>query len=315
MTYDELNISARIEKERKRIFNKSRKCFHPFSEKTAIDSHVLQKNGFISIIAEEGHVIEYDYYPFNDKYFHFKKTGINKVFTFKGFYSHHDDFLFKEIEKPTIDFNDYKTMLTFGYRILTQEIIKKLNNIELYESLVNKNIIEIENIQENIYGQMLGIKDARFTLNKIYKNIENSALKDFNFHSRIIKYLSVCASGIYTFETTKEQNEMSAEVFALPLTDIFVNILPYKGNTIVSFGYLNSNNLSCNSYIINKFNLPEVEFIKFLSDILVGQMENWILSPTQYDIIKEDEDIIFDLTNKAFELENERFHIDYNLFK
>lgn len=313
MTGEEIKILAKIEKERKRIFNKSHKCFHPFCTKTAIDSHVLQKNEFIKNIAEDGHVYEYEYHPFNDQYFQLKRKGINKVFTFKGFCSYHDDYLFKDIEKREINFNDYKTCLIFAHRIIAQEIIKKENVIEFYKSLIQKNIGNIEIFKEKISGQRLGVKDAGFTLIKVLENIKNTDLNNFNFHIREIKFLEVCASGLYTFETTKEQNEMSLEIYALPLTDILVNILPYQGNTVVSFGYLNTNNLACNTFISNKFKLTEDEFIKFLSDILVAQMENWIISPSYYEKIKEDEEILLEITKKALTIDDERFDINYNL--
>ena len=167
-----------------------------------------QKNGFIKHIAEEGHVYEYEYYPFNEQYFQLKRTGINKVFTFKGFCSHHDDYLFKDIEKREINFNDYKTCLIFAHRILAQEIIKKENVIEFLESLLQKNFGNFEILKGKIFAQKLGIKDAIFTLKKVLENIKNTDLKKFNFHTREIKVLDVCASGLYTFETTKEQNEM-----------------------------------------------------------------------------------------------------------
>ncbi|WP_167608593.1 hypothetical protein [Maribellus sediminis] len=315
MTKDEIKILAKIEKEKKRVYNKSRKCFHPFCDKTAINSHVLQKNAFISAIADEGHVYEYEHLPFKEQNFHFKKSGINEVFTFKGFCSFHDDFLFRDIEKKEINFYDYKTLLIFAHRILAQEITKKKNVIEFHESLIQKNIGDSQFFKENISGQRLGIQDANYTLKKVLNNIKNPELKEFNFHTREIKQLEICASGPYTFETTREQNEMHPEIYALPLTDIFVNILPTNGNTTVSFCYLNSNNLKCNTYIKSKFQLPEVEFIKFLSDILVAQMENWVISTTLYEKVKEDEKILFNITQQAFNTDDERFEIDYNLFK
>lgn len=315
MTNEESKITAEFDKERRRIFNKSRKCSWASCNEMAIDSHVLQKNGFISVIAEKGQVYEHEFYPFDEKKFRFKKKGVNQVFTFKGFCSHHDDLLFKEIEKKSIDFNDYKSNLLFAYRILAQEIVKKSNVIELYESLIDKDIVDFISLQQDIDGQRMGINDALFTQQKILENIENKDLNEFNFHVRKIRFLDVCASGVYTFETTKEINEMSPEISGLPLTDIFVNILPVGQDTIVSFVYLKSNNLKCNTYISHKCQLPEENFTKFLSDILLAQMENWIISPASYERLKKDEKILADITRIALETDNERFDIDYDMFK
>lgn len=315
MTNEESKITAEFDKERRRIFKKSRKCSWASCNEMAIDSHVLQKNGFISVIAEKGQVYEHEFYPFDEKKFHFKEKGVNQVFTFKGFCSHHDDLIFKEIEKKSIDFNDYKSNLLFAYRIISQEIVKKSNVIELYNALINKSNIDFISIQQKIAGERMGINDALFTQQKILENIENTNLNEFNIHVRKIKFLGICASGLYTFETTEEINEMPPEILGLPLTDIFVNILPVGKDTIVSFVYLKSNNLKCNTYISSKWQLPEEKFIKFLSDILLAQMENWIISPTSYKRLKKDEKIIADITRIALETDNERFEIDYNIFK
>jgi hypothetical protein len=319
MTTDELKIIAQIDKERIKIFKKNRKCFQPYCKKNAIDSHVLQKNGFISKISQNSHVYEYIYFPFRELPFGFKKTGINDVFTFKGFCSYHDNYLFKEIENGISDFSDYKKNLLFAYRILAQEIVKKRLIIEWYFSLISKNITKNKNqkafLNQSISGQQLGIKDSFITLKKVINNIKNPTLRDFNFHTRYINYLDICASGLYSFETTQEQITMTDEVYEMPLTDIFVNILPIKDKTVVSFGYWNTNNLECNIYIKDKFSLPENEFIKFLSDILIAQMENWIISFPFYDKIKNDEEILSKLTREGLRTSNERFSIEYNLFK
>lgn len=314
MTKEELELLSIIDKERKRIFNRSRKCFFNSCNEPAIDSHVLQKNGFISIIAENDHVYEHEFYPFDEKKFHFKKKGVNQVFTFKGFCSHHDDFLFKEIEKETINFYDYKSNLLLAYRINAQEIVKKTNVIKFYELLIDKSIVDPYFFHDEIEGQKEGIKDAIFTQQKILENIKNEELKEFDVHIRKIRYLKNCASGTYTFETTKEINDMPPEIASLPLTDIFVNILPFNKETIVSFVYLKSNNLKCTNYINEKWKLPEINFIKFLSDILLAQMENWIFSPSFYEKLKKDEKILADISKKAQETDDERFDIDYNLF-
>lgn len=313
MTTEELKKSAEFDKERRKIYSKSRKCFLASCNEKAVDSHVLQKNGFISVIAEKGQVYEHEFYPLNEKKFHFKKKGVNQVFTFKGFCSHHDDLLFKEIEKVTVNFNDYKSNLLFAYRILAQEIVKKSNVIEFYEALGSKGE-DFKYLQYEIDGQKMGIEDALFTLKKVEENIRNSDLNEFNIHTRKIRSIDVCASGVYTFETAREINEIPQEFSCLPLTDIFVNVLPFNQETIVSFVYLKSNNINCNNYIAEKWSLSEDKFIKFLSDILLAQMENWVISPRFYERIKKDEKIIADITRMAIETEDERFNIDYNLF-
>jgi hypothetical protein len=319
MTNDQIKITAQIEKERKKIFNRDRKCFYPFCEKYAIDSHVLQKNGFISKISNDNHVYEYKYFPFREQSFGFKRTGINEVFTFKGFCSYHDNYLFKEIENGILDFSDYRKNLIFGYRVIAQEFVKKKEVIEWFSAIISKNLTKnaVNNVKlrANISGQRLGINDSFFLLKKVTDNINNPSLKDFNFHTRTIDYLDICASGVYSYETTKEQMQMTDEDYMKPLTDIFVNILPVNNKTIVTMGYLNSNNLNCNAYIENKFLLPQDKFIKFLSDILLAQMENWIISSSFYDKIKNDERIITKVIKKANRTLNERFSIEYNLFK
>lgn len=314
MEKEELKYEAKIAKLIRDVNNKSRTCFCASCNNLAIYSHVLQKNGFISSIAEEGHVYKHEYY-FPDEKFRFKKVGINQVFTFKGFCSYHDDSLFKEIEKKNVNLNDYKTNLTFAYRVIAQEIVKKKIAIEVCETKIHEGLGDVSNLKSNINAQKLGIEDAIYTQKIIENNLNTPNLKDFNVYFRYVEFLNVCASGVYTFETTKEINEMPLEISKLPLTDIFVNILPYCGKTFVSFVVLKTNSLNCNTYLSNKWKLSDELFVKFLSDVLLSQMENWIISPSFYEKIKKDENIIADITIKALETDNERFDIDYNLFK
>jgi hypothetical protein len=316
MTSNEYKILSKFQKERNKIFKAKRNCFHPFCKKDAINSHVLQKRGFISEIAKENHVFEHTDSPYEKDTFKFRKKGINEVFTFKGYCPYHDNLLFKEIESGVPEFNDYKTNVLFGYRTIVQEIIKKENVIILFKSLQEKGYSDPKFINDWINGERLGIKDAKFTLQKLLENIKDPSKQDFIVHTREIKRLDVCASGIYTFETTAEQLKMTEDEKKKPLTDLLLNILPIDDKkSIVTIVYLKDSNTKCNEYYKEKLSLEENALIKFLSDVLIMQMENWIISPQLYDKIKEDEKKISDLVNDSFKTHNERKPIDYNIFK
>jgi len=83
-------------------------CFYPDCNKPSINSHILQKNGILSELEENGHVMQMEINPFGDNIHFFKRTGINKAFSFKCFCSHHDIELFDSIEKKEINFSIYR---------------------------------------------------------------------------------------------------------------------------------------------------------------------------------------------------------------
>ena len=131
ITQDKKILSSYFEKMKKHEWT----CFSPNCDKKCINSHVLQKNGILTQIALDKHLIEVKptniWEIDNQSVFKYQKIGINEAFTFPGFCSLHDSEIFKNIESAIVDFSSYKTQCLFSYRGLCQEIRRK-QQIELF---------------------------------------------------------------------------------------------------------------------------------------------------------------------------------------
>jgi hypothetical protein len=319
MMHDMAIIDTHLRKAKK----KHRNCFEVGCSEKAIDSHILQKNGIISMIAERGHVIECVIDPFHKDYkLKFKRTGINDVFTFKGFCRTHDDKLFKEIEKTDFDLSNYYHQLLFAYRTSVNETRKKEFVIDGYNSIEKdpNSIVPKWYIDETILGQVMGIKDGEYTRNLLYKNINSPSDQDFIFYNFELPYLEICICGVFTFETSSEIKKMEIDLdpkFLEPLTDVFITFLPHKNKSILSIGFQKDYNKTCDQFYSQLFrDGNEATIIQHISDLMLLQIENWIVSETFYhQKIKAKEVAIKSIISWAQQNWNERVSLDFNLFK
>jgi hypothetical protein len=302
---------------------KRRNCFEYGCNEKAIDSHILQKNGIISMIAEKGHVIECVIDPFQKEYkLKFKRTGVNDVFTFKGFCNKHDDRLFIEIEKSNFDLWNYHHQLLFAYRTSVNETRKKEVIIDGYKSIKGdpNSIVPGWYIDQTILGQQMGIKDGDYTRDLLYKNIKYPTVPDFIFYNFELPPIQVCICGVYTFETSSEIKKMEIEGdprFLEPLTDVFVTFLPFNDKSVLSIGFQKEYNRTCDQFYEKLFRKGNQEaIIQHISDLILLQIENWIVSETfYYKRIKAKENDIKSIIIWAQQNWNERVSLDFNLFK
>ena len=318
-----MKTTAIFESHRLKTLNSGRTCFEEGCTKPAIDSHILQKNGIISKIAEKGHVIECAIDLFESDYqMRFKRTGVNKVFTFKGFCTSHDNSLFKEIEQSSYDLSNYRHQLLFAYRTSVNETRKKENVIDCYNSIIDDPTIKLpaEPLLNAIYGQKIGIIDGNFTRKSLLKNIRSHNLQEFTIHTFEVPIRDVCLCGVTTYETSFEIKKMEIEnnpKFFTPLTDVFVTLLPQDTNSVLSVCFLKGHNMECDKYYSSLFEQNDKDIIiQYISDLMLLQMENWIVSESFYHSnIKPNETTIKTIINWAYENWDERISLDFNIFK
>lgn len=313
---------AEIEKLRLNAIEKNRNCFENGCHSKSIDSHILQKNGVISRISERGHVKEFVTDPFQEHQIRFKKTGINEVFTFKGFCQEHDNSLFEEIEKKNFDLNNYRHQLLFAYRTSVNETRKKESAIDFYQSLINNHRFNFDSLDlgKRIASEKMGIADSSFTRTLLKENLSNSDKCDFVFLNRELPYYEVCVSGVCTFETSFEIKEMELQSnpkFLKPLTDVFVTLLPVENKSILLIGFVRDYNPKCDDFYHRLFKQADDEtIIQHVSDLMLLQIENWITSISFYNSqIFPNESKIKSILHWARQNWDERLSIDYNIFK
>jgi len=314
---NEKTIRSIIRKNELSATNKKRKCFLPECELDSIASHLLQKNGILNRIAYKNHLYEIGIDPFKPQAFFFKKIGINEAFTFPGFCNGHDTKLFKEIETGEIDLKDYRTNLLFSYRILANELRKKEILIDWFsKNLKDTNLrshIKPEyfwRLERNIEGFKTSLIDGDYYLSQFYSDLKNNT-QNFTFYTIEVPFVEICASGVFTYETT---GEMANIPDSQPLTDIYFNLLPLENRSVIIFGFLTEFYVNC-KYFVDEFTKSnETNVLKKTSDVLLTSLENWLCSFSVMEKLKTNENEIVRLTHESIKSNNERRTLNFNLF-
>jgi hypothetical protein len=301
-----------------------RKCLYENCNETAISSHLLQRNGIINQISESSLVYKMVVDPYRSGGLKFKLLGLKDAFSFSGFCSVHDNNLFKEIEGTSIDFSNYKTSLLFCYRALVNEKRKKEMNLDFDNRVLNSFSLKffladeyLEQLEKHKKGDIMGLTDSEYYERKFLLNLNDPSRRDFAFHLFEIPKIDICVSGVFSYETTAEVNELHNSYLAQkPLTDIYINIIPQGSKSVVIFGCLENTKEKCWDYITS-FDPTNIEgCMKSLSDLLMRQVENWLCSPSFYRTnIKAREREINTIWNESLRHEDERRPLPFNLFE
>ena len=316
------------DREIKRIINKheiatrkrKRKCFLTNCNNNSIASHLLQRNGILNRIATNNHLFQFGIDPYKPNLFYFEKISINKAFTFPGFCNNHDTSIFNEIETEELDFSQYRTSLLFSYRILANELRKKEILIDRFTSILNDFSLNLYldyrytyDLKERIKGHRQALKDGEYYLKHFYSDINNGT-KYFSFKTIELPYVELCASGVFTYETTSEINNIPDWLWDKPLTDIYFNLLPLHGKSIAIFGCLTEMKEKCWEYISEFDNSDKNSSLKKIGDLLLTGVENWLCSENVYNHLKPFESTIMRITHESINTPHERRTLSFNLF-
>jgi len=114
-----------------------KRCYWPDCTELAVDrSHFLPKSLVLSLLGEDGCVVEFrehDLVGVTNNVF--KKVGLKKAFTFRGFCEKHDNHEFRSIEKEGADFTAPLAQLLCAYRASLNELRKIEKNLDWYSAL------------------------------------------------------------------------------------------------------------------------------------------------------------------------------------
>jgi hypothetical protein len=114
----------------KNIFSNKWPCLIEGCKKTAINSHLLQHNSILEMLAENGHLYEIrplDVYrqQINSLSLEFRLIGISRALSLPLFCNEHDTSTFKIIETEPINFLNYKAQFLLSFRAVCAETRKK----------------------------------------------------------------------------------------------------------------------------------------------------------------------------------------------
>lgn len=300
---------------------KLRTCFHPGCSDRAINSHILQKNGILSNLAQDNHVMEIVTNFYGELPMRFKKNGINQAFSFDCFCRKHDSLLFSEIENSDIDFENYRHMLLLSLRSLYNEIYRKQSLIYSNEILIKEfshllSPRDLDKFKEGTSGYIDGVQDLHNMASTIWQDL-NNATESYIFKFRTTNTIDICLSSFFTYESTRElwsyakfHGRQKPEV-----CDLFVNIFPYKQQTYFTLGWPKKyDNMVCNW--TNDFFLCSDKRLKTkITNLLLFSCETWATSIDMYkNRIQGRDDIFMDAASFHSKNLDERRFFDINLF-
>lgn len=280
-----------LESFRKKAHHFSWQCMAPKCKKKSISSHVLQKNGILSSIANQRHLIEAKpstFWELKEKSAtNFSKIGINDAFTFPGFCSEHDNSIFKSIESKQIDFTNYNVQLLFSYRGLCQEIRRK----QIVKNLLNqaikhrddfKTIVITENFEDFRDGLEAGIRNLNYFKSLIEEDIRKQK-KSFIFWTIFRPLSEICTSAPLNIKEPNEKDanfdsyeEYKKKNLRKKNATTFVNIFPSSLNSVWIVGEHKEYPSSYTKELLKS------NWQKILTDLIVLRMEYWCMSEQLY---------------------------------
>ena len=286
MSNEYLEIANRIDKVERYIEKKKWTCLCPNCQKTAINSHLLQRNGILDNVAENGHLYEARikkvYRRINEEEIvELKKVGIGQAISYPLFCSEHDSTLFKPIEGENADFDDYYSQLLFSYRSLCSEIRKKEVNIDRY----NGELTDGDDKFDLLLGEKLGLCDLMYYKGLFEKEISEPQNK-FTFLHHTYPFIPVFASGIssYYLQDGTIVDSTDGVPYDQIVDSFFINIIPQKKTLEIIVGYCNDHANDClKNYVHSWENLTKVQLFNKIADLFTISIESWGMSPSYYE--------------------------------
>ncbi|MFT3704780.1 MAG: hypothetical protein QM802_20615 [Agriterribacter sp.] len=281
-------VTSIISNIQKNAFRSKRTCLFEGCTEESIMSHLLQKNGIVNQISEDRHVYENGLNPFAEHKFDFKLKGINEALTHKAFCNRHDTELFYAIEQPCEQFDSYQSHLLLSLRPVMIERRKREIGSDFFNRVLNAEVLQpIEEayrkrLEAMIAGDIKGMADGKKIEAKLFENISDLKINEYEFLQLIVPKLEICCCSNFTYETSAEIRNQTWNKLPVNLQNIFFHIIPLGSETKIIVGALKSNTTDCWNYV-NKFSTMSIKELQIrISDILINQVENWACSPSFY---------------------------------
>jgi hypothetical protein len=283
-------------------------CMCPHCTKQAINSHLLQRHGVLSYVAEKGHLCEMRFEDFfkwpENEPMCVKKVGIQQAISYPLFCNKHDTELFAQIEGEYIDFNNYISQLLFSYRSICSEIRKKEFVQARYGAWDECKMKDI-----HAKGTDKGLKDLLYSKFLFERELEKPNQK-FTFLHLSYPFIAIYASGAVSYEPVDYGDDRSIkEVWKKKVWDgFFINIIPQHESLEIIIGYHNNHvNAELRRYVESWKDLSLEQLQVKLTDLFTARLEMWGMAPSLYESICEEKKMWFIKTLKNIHLD---FHYD-----
>lgn len=270
---------------------RNRQCMCPGCSENAINSHLLQRNGVLNHVAEDGHVYELsksNYYNNSTNGISFRRIGINNAHSYHLFCFNHDTTLFKPIEGTSLDYNNYNHQLLFTYRTICTDIRKKEIDLNYYDDLIQKYFYDKEKRARILIGKcgcLDNIRDYTFYKKEVERELLYS-IGSFVFEHYTYPKIGLYASSAFSYI---EYNDYEKKVMdSNPWECCFLNIIPTQYNTEIIIGYhrdyTNSNLIDLSKKL---YDSNQTQLGLELTNLLL-HVDDWGLSPSLFKRIPQE---------------------------
>jgi len=277
-----------------RVNDQKRICQSPGCANDAINSHLLQRNGVLSHISENAHLIQIkpnDFFKIEKEgMIQFQRVGINQAISYPLFCNYHDTSIFTEIESSSIDFLNYRSQLLFSYRSLCAELRKKERNVDIAKSVINSNILSqllsktfFDNERMSLKGNQLAVDDLSSYKEELEIELKNPE-GTFYFETLVFPPYKVSISAVFSY-VDNLKNILNRYSDSAPLNTVFFNVVPQPHNLYVIMGYKRDKTDEWILNYINKWNSCDPENVGLLLSDLVTRVETWAMAQSVYSNI------------------------------
>lgn len=306
----------------KNVRNKRWTCIASNCKDEAINSHLLQQNGVLNTIAEDGYLVEMkpvDSFKWTEKQLpiQFKKISIKQALSLSLFCNSHDTTIFKPIEEQPIDLESNFAHSLFSYRATCAERRKKEITADIYNRLINSKTLtsmdmDIDTIKLGLSGTNEGIIILDFYIQEFEKAIKNKDYSNFVFTTYKYPLIKVYASAAFS-----PYNSIYTPFTTPILNYVFIHVIPYNKELYIIIGYHKAHiEQYIKDYIGSWENLPPNKLGQKLTHLFATHIESWGMSPSIFNNIKKntlDKYINYFCQNSNNLLCNQK--IDFNLFE
>lgn len=286
-----------IEQFEKKLCKYHFSCLCPNCSQKAINSHSIQRNGWLSSIAENGHVVglkrKLAAALFNTpKRSSFvpivTKIGLAEASTFKGYCNDHDTELFKCIEKEPLDRNNIHQVFAFHLRAVSFERIAKINLI---------GIMSLINLPDEVFFQKeLFYADSKYRWNLFWQsNKYDYFSKNYSYKwCKVEKNLGVASvTMIPPLSAIIEDQYMTEHLrfdgtYNIARPAFSLSVIPTENETHIVMCWHNEENHLVAPWI-NEFCQEDSYLLsKFLNKCIFTKSEDFYICPSLWDSLDEE---------------------------
>lgn len=297
-------------------------CLHPQCSDNSINSHILQRNGILTPLIDDGFIMQMEINPYEDPPNFFKRKSAKQAFAFNCFCSVHDDQIFKPIEVHPIDFELYENRLLFLVRSKYNEKFRKLVVLDILDKVIshfkdNGNLTAVQYYEQKRAFTQLGLGDIKNYEDLIWKDL-NKGSESLIIERREIDFLPICMASFFDYETTNETNayRLANGKEMEELSSIFITAFPYDNRSQMILAYKKSDEVTLKHYVNTFLKESQKRIERKLTNLMLFQCETWVMSEEFYKTRIKCCDGFFDYAAQFSNSNlNERINVNLNMFR